>query len=151
MVLLAEYIKLHTGKEVRANQISSAPAGPYVFVRRLRDTIDKLGIVDHEHYDHVTTFRITAFRDGAFEAILNLRAAMMRDNVEVDAFRAQTPTISDITDVSTYDPGSAYEERAMIDLSLKYRNRITEQAPNIEQVQIHISTETTETDIEVQA
>ena len=150
-MLLVEYIAKHTGKEVRANQISSAPAGPYVFVRRLRDTIDKVGIVDHEHYDHVTTFRITAFREGAFTAMLNLRAAIMRDNVEVDAFRAQTPTISDITDVSTYDPGSAYEERASMELTLRYRDRVTEAAPSIERVQIHISTETTETDIEVQA
>ena len=150
-MLLTQYIAKHTGKEVRANQVSSGPAGPYVFVQRQRDTISGLGIADHEHYDHVTTFRITAFRDGAFEAILNLRAAIMRDNVEVRTFAAQVPLISDIADVSNYDPSTAYEERAMIDLSLKYRNRITEEAPSIEQVQIRIGTENTDTDIDIEA
>ena len=150
-MLLTQYIAKHTGKEVRANQISSAPSGAYVFVRRRRDTIDKLGIVDYEHYDHATTFRITAYREGAFTAMLNLRTAVMRDNIEVDAFRAQTPAISDIADDSNYDPSTAYEERASLELTLKYRDRIMAPAPTIEQVEIHISTETTETDIEVQA
>ena len=148
-MLLIEYIAKHTGMTVRTGQPASAPAGAYVFLQRIGDSIRGMGIADYEHYDHAVTFRITAFREGAWEAMLNLRTAIMRDNVEVKEFNAQEPIISDVMDASEYNPATAYEDRARMDLSLKYRSRLMDSAPNIAAVRIAINLDDTQTEIEV--